>query len=204
MNTVNRTYQALTEEDKAKFLELTAAGWTFAAASAAVRPAATGPRPGISTLRAALDRDPDFQARYEDAQARFKNSILQEAIRRGIEGVAHPLSYKGKLTGDVVKKKSDAVLLRLLQGNFSEYSSQTVNHSGRIEHEHRGHVVIDAAAVYKLSPEQRNQLAAMLPILSGESDEKEIERQRQIAAPVIEAEFSEAEEEDFSVPEGGF
>lgn len=195
-----RAYVPLTEEDRAKFLALIAAGWTKNAAAAAVRPAATGPRAGLSTVQAALDREPDFAARFEEAREAFRNGLIQEAVRRGVTGVEEPLSYKGKLTGDTITKKSDAVLLKLLQANFPEFASQTVHrHEGTIEHRH-GHVVLDASRVFLLSPEQRRQLAAMLPVLSSEQDPDQIERQ----TAIVDVPFEEVSNDPYAIPEGGF
>jgi hypothetical protein len=197
-----REYRSITEADLSSFLDLIASGHSFASAASLTRPHATGQKPGVSSWRAFFDRDPEAAERLEEARETFKQRVVSELIRRGLEGVEKPLVYRGVPTGHTVKEADNQILLRIASSLLPEYASQSVhkhNHEGAIEHRHApGHVLVDLSNVYRLSAEQRRQLQEMIPILSAETEPRRIERQ----SAIVDADFEEAD--PYEIPQGGF
>lgn len=62
-----------------------------------------------------LENDPEFVEQYERTLQRMKVVFEAEVWRRGIKGVDKPLSYKGQLTGDVIKEYSDNLAMFALK-----------------------------------------------------------------------------------------
>jgi hypothetical protein len=63
------------------------------------------------------EKDPDFDEAWAQAQLEAAGKLRAEAWRRGVDGVEDPLSFRGQLTGDAVKKYSDTLLLALLKAH---------------------------------------------------------------------------------------
>lgn len=97
-----------------------------------------------NTIRVYMKQDEEFAAAVQEAEDDFVDSILAEAYKRGIEGIEEPLSYKGHLTGDTVTKKSDAVLLKLLEAKVPGFSKRLdIDH----QHTHSGGVLVVEAGL---------------------------------------------------------
>ena len=64
--------------------------------------------------------DPDFDAMIANIRTLHNEAIEQEVYRRAILGNEKPLSYQGKLTGDVVKEYSDTLLMFYAKANMPE------------------------------------------------------------------------------------
>ena len=99
-----------------------------------------------------MKRDPEFAKSVLEAEEHFVEEILAEAYRRGIEGIEEPLSYQGKLTGDVVRRRSDAILMKLLEAKVPGFSRKMeVDH----QHTHRGGVLVVEAGLDDLEDWKR-------------------------------------------------
>jgi len=86
-------------------------------------------------------KDQEFAAAWEEARALGAEALEDEAIRRAFEGFDEPLSHKGYLTGDVVKRTSDTLLIFLLKGAKPE------KYKDRVANEHSGAVGVVAADI---------------------------------------------------------
>lgn len=70
-----------------------------------------------TTAYKAAQRDPEFKRRMADARETARESLWIEAVRRAKDG--EPIHYKGEVVPDV-RKKSDRLLSKLLDGLFPE------------------------------------------------------------------------------------
>lgn len=61
-------------------------------------------------------RDPEFAKAFDEAKATGYESLEDEAVRRGRDGVDEPVFYQGEECGSV-RKYSDALLMFLLKGS---------------------------------------------------------------------------------------
>jgi hypothetical protein len=62
------------------------------------------------------DKDPEYMPAFEHARSIACDEAEDEIFRRGISGIDHPLSFKGKLTGDVIKQYSDLLAIFWMKG----------------------------------------------------------------------------------------
>jgi hypothetical protein len=62
------------------------------------------------------DEDPDFAVEWDRAKQIGAEALEDEANRRAYDGWDEPLAEKGRLTGHVVRKFSDTLLIFLLKG----------------------------------------------------------------------------------------
>lgn len=103
----NRT--KLTPEKVDEFLELLAETANVTKSAVAIGMSRRG-------MYDAREREPKFAARWDEAVAMGADALEQEARRRGFQGWEEPLYHKGRLTGDVVRKYSDTLLIFMLKG----------------------------------------------------------------------------------------
>ncbi len=113
-----------------KFIELFAESHAFIKSS---RGSGVAPQ----TVRDALKRDPDFVARYEEAKEIHYEAITEEVFRRGKKGIDIPLSFQGRLTGDIIKGYSDNLLTMYAKRYIAEFKDksfieQNTTHGGTI------------------------------------------------------------------------
>lgn len=87
-----------------KYIELR---FNFAAAAKAIGRTARG-------VRGYMRSNEEFAARVRDARFDMAEAVVAEAFRRAVDGYDEPLTHKGFLTGDVVRKYSDAVIVKML------------------------------------------------------------------------------------------
>jgi hypothetical protein len=66
------------------------------------------------------EKDPNYLPAFEEAKAICADHTEDEIFRRGIAGIDHPLSFKGKLTGDTIKQYSDLLAIFWMKGNRPE------------------------------------------------------------------------------------
>jgi hypothetical protein len=66
------------------------------------------------------EKDPNYLPAFEQAREIAADRAEDEVFRRGITGIDHPLSFKGKLTGDKIKQYSDLLAIFWLKGNRPE------------------------------------------------------------------------------------
>lgn len=111
-------------------------------------------------------QDELYRQRFEAARARFRDQLKNAAIKRGVEGYAEPVFYKGRMVG-VKQRYSDQLLLAVLQAMVPEFQKRMeVQHTGTVSHAH-----IDLT---KLSLAESQELIAMMdqPAIPVESTAK--------------------------------
>lgn len=74
------------------------------------------------------ERYPEFTVEADDAMAHFREAVIEKAaLTRAVDGWLEPVFYKGEAIGHV-RKYSDTLLNKLLEGNMPEkYRSKTEN-----------------------------------------------------------------------------
>jgi transposase-like protein len=100
-----------TPENKEIVLAMLSNGATYAAAAAAIGA-------HRRTIIKWPDRDEEFKRRWNDAIEDGADTLEQEAIRRGRDGVDRPVFYQGEIVG-YTKEYSDYLLIRLLEARRS-------------------------------------------------------------------------------------
>ena len=81
-----------------------------------------------SNVYVAMEADPIFRKRVQDAIEESHDDLEVEARRRGKDGVLKPVFYKGEVVGEV-REYSDDLLKFLLRG----YRSKTFGSSSKME-----------------------------------------------------------------------
>lgn len=76
------------------------------------------------------EADPEFAAEWEKAKAIGATVLVDEAVRRGHEGVDEPVFYEGKRV-DTVRKYSDNLMGRLLQAYHPEFRTTDITSGGK-------------------------------------------------------------------------
>lgn len=71
-------------------------------------------------------RDEAFAAEWDAAVMEASDALIAEARRRGFEGFDEPLHHKGELTGDIVRKYSDVLLIFLIKGRRPEFRDRVI------------------------------------------------------------------------------
>lgn len=117
--------------------------------------------------------DPEFTAGIEEAMLRFKDSLVKEAHRRGVEGVSEPVWYRGVRAHDgvnpdtnepipaTVQKYSDKMLELLLKRHIPEFRDRvTVDQNTSI----KGGLAVGLADLDDLSPAGRAKLRELLDL----------------------------------------
>lgn len=66
----------------------------------------------------AYNSDPDFQKLWDTIRELNNEALENEVYRRAVTGVDEPLSYQGRLTGDVIRKYSDNLLMFYCKANM--------------------------------------------------------------------------------------
>lgn len=82
-------------------------GFNFAAAARAIGRSSYG-------MRDHMRRNEEFAARVRDAKLEMFDEAVAEAYKRAVLGYDEPLAHQGQLTGDTVRKYSDALLVKFL------------------------------------------------------------------------------------------
>ena len=75
--------------------------------------------------------DPEYVLATEHARQYAADTAEDEVFRRGILGFNKPLSYEGKLTGDVVREFSDNLAMFWLKGARPERYRERYDDSGK-------------------------------------------------------------------------
>lgn len=68
-----------------------------------------------------LDDDPQYATAFARIRAVVLDHETELIKQRGVAGYDEPLSYKGKLTGDVARKYSDTIAIAYLKANRPEW-----------------------------------------------------------------------------------
>jgi hypothetical protein len=79
-------------------------------------------RAGVPSLRAVeqwIQNDPEFKARYAEAQALLADQMEAAAFQRGVTGVERPVFHMGGVVG-YQTEYSDTLLVKLLQAKLPE------------------------------------------------------------------------------------
>jgi hypothetical protein len=77
-----------------------------------------------------LDYDEDYVKAYAKAKTKSMGVLLDEAIRRGVDGVVEPVYHKGRVVGRV-RKYSDTCLMGVLKAKDPDFRD-SLNVSGEI------------------------------------------------------------------------
>ena len=100
-------------------------------------------------------KDPEFAAAW-DAAIEASNDVLEdEAIRRAVDGVEKPITYRGEITG-YEKVYSDGLLTTLLKANNRKKFGDQQEVRGVIEH-HVGVAVIPSTNSNELDWERQSE-----------------------------------------------
>lgn len=89
-----------------------------------------------------LRDDPEYAEAFKIAHDEAIQSLEDEAVRRAHEGHNEPLVFQGMLTGFVVKKYSDSLLMFLLRGAKPDKYRDRHEHTGKDGGPIQGNVVI--------------------------------------------------------------
>lgn len=110
------------------------------------------------------DADGTYREAFENARREACEVLETEARRRAVNGLDDPVIYQGKLMGVwvdaqgnvvaenapgstliplTVKKYSDILLITLLNANLPEKFRHRVDHTGKVDSEHRLSITID-------------------------------------------------------------
>lgn len=153
-----------------------------------------------------MERSPEFAAEVEEAIAQANASIELAAIERGVKGVERLEISAGQIVRDaegnpVVRREySDALLLAVLRARdqrFRTKQSIDVNHSHK-----GGGANITTDDIFLLDEDDRDQFLHLLSKIEakrrGEGDQSS---QAQLAGPVEDAEWSDADGDDLDPEE---
>ncbi len=77
-----------------------------------------------------LESDPEYAARFKEADEEATDNLEREARRRAVEGVDEPVFYQGDIVGHI-RKMSDTLLIFLLKGAKPEKYRERFEHTGR-------------------------------------------------------------------------
>lgn len=154
-------------------------------------------------------RHPEWIQRIADAEQHFNGLLYREAVQRAGLGDARqqdlePVIQKGTQatladgTPAFIRRKSDAVLLKLLTARIPEFQDiKKIEHMGEIKHNHRS-LSIGADELLFLSREERQQLRGILISLARSRGEPiEVIDRSAPALNYIEAEATELEPEEW-------
>lgn len=109
------------------------------------------------------DESPDFAAQWDDAEARWKDRVLDEARTWAISGVEEVKITVQDIAGNVstkterVTKRNAALMEKELERHWPEYRKHeqvSIEHTGAVAHDHRVTVMQSpdrVAAVYELA-----------------------------------------------------
>ncbi|MBI1213781.1 MAG: hypothetical protein GC190_20160 [Alphaproteobacteria bacterium] len=160
----------LTNAERATFLSALASTGSIAAAARTIGRAR-------STMHSAIGADPAFKLEVESATDAYVSKLLQQAHRLAIDGVSTPIFDRdGEQVGERVKY-SERVLLKLLERRDADFAPKTtVEHTGRVEHQHS----LDVSGL-ALSPQARVELLAAL-LLQRADTLSDSERQSELIA----------------------
>lgn len=104
----------LTPKKRAKFLKSLAETGNVSEAAKSIGAS----RPGLYKAR---DLDENLARAWDSALETASDTLIAEVRRRGLEGFEEELHYQGELTGDVVTKYSDVLLIFLVKGLRPEF-----------------------------------------------------------------------------------
>ena len=113
---------------------------------------------GYSREKRLREIDPLHVPKTEAALEVFRARIEAEILRRGVEGVAKPLSFRGRLTGDTEQVYSDHLLLALAKRHIPAYRSGESAQTSSTMHA----IGPDVLDISKLSREKRIALRTLL------------------------------------------
>ena len=74
--------------------------------------------------------DPEYAARFADAEQEAVDALEAEARRRAVVGVEEPVGWYQGVPGEYVRKYSDTLLIFLLKGAKPEKYRERFEHSG--------------------------------------------------------------------------
>lgn len=110
-----------------------------------------------STIEKHLRNDQDFREEFEDAMQFFRESLVSEAVRRGVRGVSEPVFSRGRRALDIhpddadrideliekgieprtipatIRRYSDSLLHALLKANHPEFTDKQIVQSVEAE-----------------------------------------------------------------------
>lgn len=109
----------------------------------------------IWTVNEHLKNDADFKQGFEDAMYTYRESLVKEIHRRGVDGVVEPVFYKGaRVDKGALLRFSDTLLLALARRHIPEFREKTESTNVNLD--------TGLADLEKLSPEQREALKRLL------------------------------------------
>lgn len=154
-----------------------------------------------SSFRAAMERDPSFNASVQEVLEQCRDDVEAEIHRRGQLGWTEPVFQKGERVLDhdgtpaVIRKFSDNLLLAraraLMPSRYNE--KRQVEHTGTIMHGAAGHLQITSADLVALNEPQRDQLSGILKVIQA-ARKGETPALEHHPAEVIDADFEEVAE----------
>lgn len=162
----------LTEARKRTFLRvLSETGSVFAAARVA-SPHSRGQRAATSTFHEERSRNPEFAQAWTEAEQAALAKVEAEVMRRAMTPVSRPVFSKGELVGHTLEYDNRLLVTLARRLNPEAWSErQRVEHSGAVEHRHRGVIVeITSDDIWLLPDERREALLELLGALADAKD----------------------------------
>ena len=170
--------------------------WSARAAS----PNSVSPSGASSSFRDLARRDVEFRLREQDAIDRFNESLIREATRRALHGVAEKVVSAGKVVRDpdtgrslVVHRYSDRLLERLLESQMPDKWNPGRNVKGKLEVTHTdagdAGIVLRATDFQQLGAADKSELARILRVVAANRGERDLAEDGdyvEVNAPAIE------------------
>ncbi len=157
---------AMTPERKDKYLEVLAATGSSVAAAAQASPEAYGARPGYTSFYNEKKKDPEFAVRCEEAMDSFLGVLEANVVKWATTPTRRPVVANGEIVGFEEKPPDPRLVLATLRRYNPRWNEkQTLEHTGNVDHTHRGGLVmasISADDVMLLPQEKRATFAALL------------------------------------------
>ena len=202
------SHRTMTLARKEAFIRAYESCGIFSHAAKAASPGATGPGDCASSFRSAMESDPIFRARVEEAKQTFDDTLIAEAVRRARDGVPRRIYQKGEQVFNkdgseaLVYEYSDNLLGRLLEARVRDFvRKREVEVTGSINHAHVGLLLTpgDLAALDNSEKEALGRILRKIGIHRGElpapeSDHDSGKQRQALPAPAnapIDAAFAE-------------
>lgn len=121
-----------------------------------------------ATVTRHYQEDPQFKEDLDGAMEEYRNILVQEAHRRGVEGVKKPLYFQGRRVFDVdedgdpipafVREYDTTLLMALMKRWIPEFRDKQVVENRNLN------VDMGVADLEQLSPEQREKIEELLAL----------------------------------------
>lgn len=118
----------------------------------------------VSTVEHHMNRDPDFEQRFEAAMQRHRDQLYAAAVQRAVHGYDVPIvggPYKDEIVA-YERKYSDSLLALLLKRHIPEFREAAASSSTKVTINNQPNNVKVGVDISKLDKSQRQQLRGFL------------------------------------------